>query len=184
MSKYDFMKIMQSGDEAAFLSGPYIASQDVIVEQFTAASWNIAFSNLLDNMCLENDPGMISDLVDTIIVEHGVLEYMALSSPVLILDAISSDEVHSGVMAVTRSGSGFEIIGAYVGAERAVREDWQGQGVGTRLVVQIALVDQALPAWTLEEAVYSEAGVATHLKAYRALRSELDLQHEAAGPEL
>jgi GNAT superfamily N-acetyltransferase len=183
MTNSFLLDCVRSGDQAKFLAGPYHSENDVVVEPL-CAGWKISLSNTLDNLSLENDPKAISDHIADTILDHGAIEYMPLCDPVLIIKALSDDEVKFGLLAVIRDGADFRIIGSYVAAELAVDGPWQGQGIGSRLVLHRAQLDGELPTWTLDEVVYTEAGRAAHLRAFRMLQNELDLQHQAAGPDM
>lgn len=61
-------------------------------------------------------------------------------------------------------------IGGYLGCDIALYDEYQGQGLGKEIIIERCLREGSSPVWHLDEAAYSEAGLAAHRAAWHHAR--------------
>lgn len=67
------------------------------------------------------------------------------------------------------------IIGGFVETDLSIDADWQGQGLGTELVVEHFLDSGSLPTWHLDAPAYSRRGVAACSAAHAFPKTHADI---------
>jgi hypothetical protein len=67
------------------------------------------------------------------------------------------------------------LIGGFIETDLSLDGDWQGQGLGTEIVVEHFMDSGSLPTWYLDSAAYSSAGHSTCLSAQAFPRVHPDI---------
>ncbi|MEP3667794.1 MAG: hypothetical protein ABJN42_13800 [Roseibium sp.] len=78
----------------------------------------------------------------------------------------------AGVIAVSPDD---DICGVYLESNLVVDEGYRGRGLATDLIIDCTMFMGGLPGWSSPEPLFSEAGLAAHLRAWDRIERNFDL---------